>query len=439
MKSNLFLKTKKSLIISSCTVILASILASASAANDKSDSALLDDFIKSKGYSSIISFDSSNIKQYWISNEVCSIDDSIVIVLPSEKLESTPLKIQLANVDELMDCKVTVYTKEQDVTFSVLDSSLNKLSQSTAEDSFIHYNIFSSVFHIEDLSNNSFNLMFSSKDSSKNSNKISIKKITLSFTKNSTSKYLASPGKVSFSFDDMKATPENKSELTSVDKDHTSMTGTYTMLAPEKSIIVSDKPVTSSVTIKNIGETSTYIYWGFRVFSKDKMLFAANNYPFSENSKVLTVVSSQKDSDTIIVDSYSDWKKGSFLALNVKEDMSDIPNTAFVGGTILDVKESEDGHAEIKMSKPLKDEIRKGTKVRIHGTDTSAIYMETVVLKPGEEKVFSSEISKDNNWLVYSKKAFPRGVYCIKPIIISISVDQKEKNTVLISDFNVSY
>ena len=121
--------------------------------------------------------------------------------------------------------------------------------------------------------------------------------------------------------------------------------------------------------------------------------------------------------------------------------MSDIPYSSFADGTILDVKEQENGSAEIKMSKPLKEQLEKGTKVRIHGRSGAFLYTHTTTLQPGEEKVLSSSISKDDNYYLYTKNAFPHGAYCIKPVILSISVNEKDKeiNTILISDYTISY
>ena len=119
--------------------------------------------------------------------------------------------------------------------------------------------------------------------------------------------------------------------------------------------------------------------------------------------------------------------------------MSDIPECSFADGTIVDVKEIEDGHAEITLSKPVMKVLEKGTKVRVHGAIGTYIYMNIVKLQPGQEELLSSTIAKDDTFLQYSSKAFSRGVYYAVPIILSYSSDPNNDNTILITDFSISY
>ena len=164
------------------------------------------------------------------------------------------------------------------------------------------------------------------------------------------------------------------------------------------------------------------------------------NYPYATGvNNVLTVISSEEGSDKIIVNQYSKWGKNSYLAVNVKEDMSDIPNNSFVDGKIIDVKQIEDNRAEITLDKPLEKALEKGTKVRIHGVSGGYLYTNRRELKPGEEFVFASEIKKDEKFFYYSSAAFSKGVSYVIPIILSYSTVSGKDNTVLISDFSISY
>ena len=139
------------------------------------------------------------------------------------------------------------------------------------------------------------------------------------------------------------------------------------------------------------------------------------------------------------MDSLPEWRKESSLAVNVKEDMSDIPECSFVDGTIVDVKEIENGHAEITLDKPVLKGLEKGTKVRVHGVIGAFIYTNIVKLEPGQEELLSSTIAKDDAYLQYSPKAFSRGVYYAVPLILSYSSDANNDNTILITDFSISY
>ena len=91
------------------------------------------------------------------------------------------------------------------------------------------------------------------------------------------------------------------------------------------------------------------------------------------------------------------------------------------------------------MSSPLSEPIAKGAKVRINGLNSGNLYTDSKVLQPGEEAFFNSKIQKDDNYLAYSSKAFSRGIYYVKPVILSFSIDSKEDNTIQIKDFSVSY
>ena len=152
----------------------------------------------------------------------------------------------------------------------------------------------------------------------------------------------------------------------------------------------------------------------------------------------MKVVSHSEASNIIKVDSYSEWSKGCHLALEAKEDMSDIPNNNFAG-IISEIKKLENGQAEIILSKPLKSKLDEGTKVRIHGLDGAYLYTKIKNLQPGEEQTFTSTIKKDDSFLGFSSKAFSRGVYYVVPIILSYSADASKDNTVLISNYSISY
>jgi hypothetical protein len=162
------------------------------------------------------------------------------------------------------------------------------------------------------------------------------------------------------------------------------------------------------------------------------------NYPFKNNG-VSHIVSARENSATIIVDSFPAWSRGGYVALNAKEDLSDIPNTNLLDGTIVSVKQLENGYGEIIMNKPLKKALEKGTAIRIHGTAGSYFYTNEKVLQPGEESTFNSSIRKNEDSIVYSSKEFPKGVYYVQPLILSYSVEKDAENTIVISDYSISF
>ena len=245
---------------------------------------------------------------------------------------------------------------------------------------------------------------------------------------------LASPGHFTIGLDDVSST----SILRSLG-DCIEITGRNSHIFSRKSILVSDNIFHSSVKVKNIGSIPAHVIVGYATYSQDCIKLDSRNYPYNGINKILKVISSEKGSNRIIVDSFSKWTKKSHLALDAKEDISDIPSNTLLPQKIQDVVSLSNGHAEIVFDEPLNEPLKVGSNVRIHGLTGSEIYLNRKVLQPGEEELFVSEIRKDDNLIRYSSEAFPKGVYYVTPVLFSYSVDSSENNTVLVSDFNLSF
>ena len=156
------------------------------------DSKLIEQFIQSKGYSEIIVFDASNIKQFWTDTTIVSRDGLIQVSLNKKNnstLESVPLKIQLANVIEPQDCKIDIITDNSGVSFDISNANGKRISESSKEDKFVNYYILSNSFHLEDAEDFSFNIRLLSSNEV-----VSIKKIVVSFSLNKNSAFAGSPG-----------------------------------------------------------------------------------------------------------------------------------------------------------------------------------------------------------------------------------------------------
>lgn len=433
MHLNILTKAQKgtSLLIASILLAFSSEL---SAEDAQFTNDLLNQYISSKGDYDIITFDASNIKQFWIEKTVSSKDNNINILLPSDSAngnESVPLKIQLANVNEAQDCKIEIISETEDYSFSVLDSRSKVLSSSKKENDFLNYHIASSIFHLEDTQNISFNLKFTSKST----DTLSIKKIILSFFQNQVSSFLASPGVLKVTGDMISTNSE-----VSIGSDNSfSVTGTQSTVLFSKKIYISDgNMLSSSFTIKNTGDKNTRIYTGYALYMKDHLQLLSRNYSYKNINKVLKVLSISEDNKSILVDSYPEWEKGCFLAINAKADMSDVPNTS-LGGTIAEIKQLNDGQAEIILNKPLAEPLKAGELVRVNGKSGTYLYTSSLLLRPGEEKQVSSTIKQDNDFFKLSKEAFSRNVYYVVPVIRSFSTETNAVNTVLIRDFTISY
>lgn len=404
----------------------------ASQATKESDEKLIDQYIQAKG-PNIISFDAANIKQFWIDNSVISKDNSLVIGLNkinAKQFESIPLKIQLANVNETQDCKIEVISETTDLSFSVIDNKSKVLSVSKKENSFLGFMITSSLFHVEDTQKTAFYLKFKSTSQ----DGLSIKKIVLSFSENPQSRYLVSPGRIVLSSSDINTT----SEITDAGTNSFLIKGKESLAFSAKRIIAMDNTLSSSITVKNTGDNPTIIRIGYGAYTRDNSLLTKRNYPYKNNNKVLTVLSSIENSEKIIVDSYTEWAKGCRLGLNASEDLSDIPNTS-LAGTIIDFKMLENGQGEITLDQKS-TKISRGQKVRVLGPiETYYVYTAYKILQPGEKETFTSSIKKDDSLLEYSMKSFSRGVYYVVPMISSHSVDPKLENTIQISNYSIVY
>ena len=405
-------------------------------ANNKktdSDNVLIKQYIESKG-KNIITFDATNIKQYWIDNTVACKDNSVIVLLKNSNkdYEGTPLKIQLANVNETLDCKIECISDCSDYNFTVLNDKMKPISESIKDASFIDYSIITSSFHLENTLSYSFFLKFHSNKTSQ----ISLKRIILSFSNNKNTSFLSSPGVLKINAENI----ETYYKTTAVDSNSFSITGTRTEFLSHKKIYVSNNTIHHSVTIKNIGNTPTTVYCGYAPYTKEHKRIHRRNVPYKDINKVLKVVESKADSNSIIVDSYSDWTKGCYIAINAKEDLSDFPNFSILENPIVNVKALDSSYAEITFKEPIKQPIAKGTFIRIqspHG-DTY-IYNNHKVLQPGEEVKFESSIQKDESYLSFSSWAFSRGTYYIVPLLLSYSINEDEANTILIKDYTVSY
>ena len=403
------------------------------------DDLLLEKYIASKGYSETISFDANNIKRFWIDNSVASKNGLIDITLnkTSKGFESIPLKIQLANVHEALNCKIDIVSKENNFNFIIVDEDNKLLSNSNDKEQFVDYTVNSASVPLEKTKNFSFSLIIFSKDKPI----LSINKIIISFARNPNSLFLYTPGEIKINLDQVYLSGVSKetTEIYNKNKKNNEfiLCGKKSLTFFKKNIIVANNDIKTSVTIKNIGNESTYISVGFMVYNKDGIRLFARNYPYKKDSNsILHIVSAEKGSNVLITDSYPEWEKGCFLALNPKEDFSDIPNTNLLKNTIVSVKQLENGQGEINLDAPLESSLEKNSTIRVHGTSGSYLYTNTEILKPGMEVTYHSTIQKDNSFLEYSPKSFSRGVYYVKPIILSYST---EENIISISDYLISY
>ena len=401
------------------------------------DATLLDSFIQGEGYTSSIVFSPKNIKQFWIEKSVVSHNDSIIVFTEGGK--STPYKIQLANVNETLDCRVEIFSNTPDLSFIVLNDSLKAISESSSEDKFINYSAASASFHLDNTKNLSFYLQFVS---SKH-NELDIKRIVLSFSTNKETSFLASPGTLVISDSNCSCLFAANVDDTSIkalnDKKCLVVKCKRSGLISNNKILVSDNTISSSVKIKNVGDQPTQVSIGYAVYSKDGKRIDNRVNPYIHN-RILKVVSAPKNSNKIIVDIEPEWKSGCVLALNAKENLSDFPNTSCADGTIQDVVKNDAGQFEIIFDKEQKNEITAGTQVRVQApAGSSFVIANSKKLLPNEEATLQASLKQNNDLTQYNTKTLCRGSYYIIPLLRSYSEDTSKYNEIQIDEYILTY
>lgn len=371
---------------------------------------LINKYVQTKG-NMIISFDASNIKQFWIDKSVIAEKDSFVISLTKNKTnsyKSKPLKIQLANVDASYECNVFVLTQTDNVNFSITDTNLNPVSFKNKMDSFIDYHELSSSFRLIEIKDNTFNFSFTSSVQD-----IEVKAIVLSFSQKN--KYPSHPGYLVMNLDtvqtDAKLIPHDNQQSYSVN-------GTNPLLISKEKIYVTDNTVYSTITIKNTGDKQFNAFFGYEPYTEDEERIDNRAIPYKNENHIVKVLSTSETKDKLIVDSYPEWEEKCTLALNATPNLADFPNCSLLESTILKINKLEDNKAEIILNKPLKNDVPAGTALRVQSPyGYSRIWTTSKRLGPGESTILISKIKKDDTFLNFSSKAFCKGTHYVLPVI----------------------
>ena len=394
---------------------------------------LLEQYVTSLG-ARVIVFDPSNIKQYWIDSSVLKKDDTFEISLRESinGFTSNLLPIKLIHVDESQDCHVEIIAETKDFSFEIVDAKKKSISEPLSVKSFLLSTSCSTSFHLEDTADLSFYIKFESPVASS----LSIRKIIVSFSKNAKSSFLASPGKYDMIKDTLSVNAKSRIKN---DTDSLVLSG-YQMeaFATTKILTQGAKGLTCSVRIKNIGDEATRIYVGFRPYLQNRVYLRPNHYLTSGYDAILSVISSEDNSSSIITDHYEEDVTGFYFAIEAKEDLSDIPNLNLTEGYVKEIKQIDDKKTEFILSKPNTKGLASGTKIRPQKSG-GFFYANVKVLQPGEEFVWSDTIKQDPDSVYYSQNGIPKGVYYVCPIIFSYSISPEQLNTILVSEYTVSF
>ena len=162
------------------------------------------------------------------------------------------------------------------------------------------------------------------------------------------------------------------------------------------------------------------------------------NTPYKNINKILKVVSFDTNSNKLIVDSYPEWEKGGSIAINAKENLSDLPNFTLLSGKIAEISKMENDQAEIIFDKQITAPPKPGQAVRIHSSSAGNYYMYALSKKiqPGEEVLLQTTTKKDDSILSFSSTSFFRGIYYVKPLLMFVS---DENVSVQINEYSISH
>lgn len=237
--------------------------------------------------------------------------------------------------------------------------------------------------------------------------------------------------------------PDIKFEATKImDDDATTVTGkTSRMYFKDFISVPLHNRIDMSVTVKNIGSTPTKVSTGYSVYNKNKERVWKECFPYNYSNNILIIQKANQGESVVTAQASSfQWEKDCKIALDAVEDLSDIPNLNLLSGTILDTRNNNDGTIEITISSPLDKTINSGTPFRVtNKAGAPNLYMTEAFLEPGDVLTFSSSIAKYETYHSYSKAALPAGIYYVKPLLFSTSLDRTQENTIQYLNWNIRY
>jgi hypothetical protein len=179
-----------------------------------------------------------------------------------------------------------------------------------------------------------------------------------------------------------------------------------------------------SAKVKQNGDTPALVYIGFIPFdAKGRLILPHHGFYNVKESMTVLTADAAKGAKSITVKDAAAWKGGShyFVAFNVKDDMSDIPNHE-LAGVISKIEKTGDVYA-ISLTKPLAKAYPAGTKVRQHRAGGTYIYTKAGTA-PKEWAVWKG-------WDAYGKN-LRKAAYIVPMIMVNA---RKEGAGVIFTDF----
>lgn len=165
---------------------------------------------------------------------------------------------------------------------------------------------------------------------------------------------------------------------------------------------------------------------GLQSYDKNKKPISGDNVRSFDGTLTTITADALKGERVLQVENASAYKKGWVLALNAKEDYSDLPNRNLIGGV-----QKINGN-ELTLSKPLKNDVPAGTKLRQHigGWQYNLSHGDKA---PAQWKEYSCIINGRNNKNGENNKFWPGTEYV--QIVIAANMTKNAGPVLYADDF----
>ena len=161
--------------------------------------------------------------------------------------------------------------------------------------------------------------------------------------------------------------PNGKVKWVGEKKNIMEVTGSAMLVSAKKFNIDPKKLIELEADVKMISGKPATTYFGFRVIGKDGKYIHASSVNAVPGGETVLVKAVKPGDKSITVKANNKWKKSSiaYVVINAKKDLSDLPNTSFIGHNITDVK-NEGANMVVTFKRAFNLAAPAGTAVRMH-------------------------------------------------------------------------
>lgn len=205
-----------------------------------------------------------------------------------------------------------------------------------------------------------------------------------------------------------------------------------TMYRSKKTIAIDPaKKYTISMTVSNAeGKKSSYLLFGMSPATAKGGQISASSLQSIKDTFTQVVADAKKGDKTITVKDASKWNKSPHctIALNAKEDNSDIPNFAILQAPIEKAEKTGDNWT-ITLKNPLPKNIAAGTNIRQH-INGGYYYFGTRSIAPGKTVECKNSVTGQAPHGTFTARGFHPGMKHAYIIILSDWYSSKQPVTI---------